>query len=110
MKYDIYINGTCESNEEGNRVGSCTAIVQTGLISKTYICKLTKKGTHNRAYLGSLILGLRQIPKQSSVIVHTNSNYTINTVKKLVKRGTNNDMLNYIDSMSKEMKLDFVKI
>lgn len=115
MKYEVYTDGSCWPNPDGVGGWACKVIHDNDELEFYGGENFT---TNNRMELRAIIEGLSYTPKNSEVIIYSDSTYCVDSImtwmKHWVEEGfpsrTNDDLLKEIYDLMKERKVKAVWI
>ncbi len=100
---DIFTDGACSGNPGP---GGWAAIIIDG-DKREEIKGGDKKTTNNRMELTAAIEGLDRTSPGSSITIHSDSQYVVNTMTRNWKRNANNDLWKKLDSLVAERQVEW---
>ena len=101
---DIYTDGACL----GNPGPGGWAAILIASNSKSYISGNELNTTNNRMELIAAIKGLSTAQTASRLIIHSDSQYLVNTMTKNWKRSKNTDLWEQLDHLVAKLSVDWV--
>lgn len=110
LDYIVYTDGGCAWNPGGP--GGCAAVV---IQQNTHHRKELHKGYHsttnNRMEIMAVIIAMEEIPSGSSVLLHSDSQYVVNTISGQFRKKKNQDLWDRLDQAlaGKKVYLKWVK-
>lgn len=108
--FEIWTDGGCAPKNPG--IGGYGIIIKDNATQKKKEIKQGfKESTNNRMELRAVIRALNEIPKEASVILHTDSEYVVMHVKgEYKKKSANHDLWKLFDEAMKGRNRDDVDI
>lgn len=108
--FEIWTDGGCAPTNPG--IGGYGIIIKSNATQKQREIKQGfKKSTNNRMELRAVIEALKEIPKEASVKLHTDSEYVVKHVKGIYKKKSNNhDLWKLFDEVMEGRNSDDVDI
>lgn len=103
--YIIYTDGGCDVNPGGK--GACACVISAG---RKKICELSKayaSTTNNRMEMMAVYTGLKYVPKGSSVLLKSDSEYVLRTLQGEYKKKKNLDLWEKLDEVIEGKNVDF---
>lgn len=108
-KYTASTDGSCNNNSTERVGGSSYVILQSGNIIKSAACSFTGT-TNNRMELLAIVSVVNWLPERSEVVIHSDSQYSINALSGRVTPKTKNpDLIIKFKKivLEKHIKVDF---
>lgn len=101
----IHTDGGCVPNPGK---GACAAIIQEEGKAEKVVVRYFPMTTNNRMEIKAVILGLESLPlMKCKVVVHTDSQYVVNTMESGWKRKVNGDLWDEVDFLASRHNVRF---
>lgn len=106
-EYIVYTDGGCAFNP-GGPGGIGVVIINTADGTRTEISQGYTMTTNNRMEILAVITALEAIPDGASVVIHSDSQYTINCMSGVWEKRKNTDLWAHMDRARKGKKIQLV--